>query len=113
MDRRHRSAEPQVDVVVAVPGGGVGGELVERLLAGQVFLRQWRTLVGQVLFSGEKHDVTVEVIVAQRFSGLCSGKSTADDEEGFRFRRHDSTLRRRLGGVDGHFAVLAAGSPRR
>ena len=31
---------------------------------------------------------------AQRFSPLRPGEPTADDDEGFRFGRHDSTLRR-------------------
>jgi len=38
VDGCHLGAQPQVDVVVAVPGGGVDGEIGERLLAGQILL---------------------------------------------------------------------------
>ena len=68
-------------MVVAVPGGRVDGEVVERLLARQVLLGQRRPLVGQVLLGGEQCDMTVKVVVAQCLSGLGSGETAADNDE--------------------------------
>jgi hypothetical protein len=84
VDRGHLRAELQLDVVVAVPGGGGDGEVREVLLAGQVLLRQRGTLVGQMFLGGKQDDVTVEILVAQCFCGLGTGEAAADDGKGGR-----------------------------
>ena len=84
IDRRDLGAELQLDVVVAIPGRGGGGEVTELLLACQVLLRQRRAFVGQMLLGGKQHDVTVEILVAQCFCGLGAGEAAADDGEGRR-----------------------------
>ena len=84
VDRRDLGAELQLDVVIAIPGRGSGGEVPEFLLACQIFLGQRRALVGQMLLGGKQHDVTVEILVAQCFCGFGAGEAAADDGEGGR-----------------------------
>ena len=57
---------------------------LERFLAGEKFLGQWRSLVGQILLVGDQHDLPVESFLAQCFGSLGSAESAADDDESLR-----------------------------
>lgn len=61
--------------MVAVPIGGLDGEVAQRLFAGQKLLGKRRPVVGQVLFVAEQDNPTAEVAAAQRLYGFSPGKS--------------------------------------
>ena len=84
VERHHCDAETQVDVVIGVPGGVVDDRVLERLLALQVLLGQWRSLVRQVALVGDQRQRSVVTLLAQRFDRLRAGQSTTDDHDALR-----------------------------
>src|SRR5690606_26609229 len=81
IDPRHRRAEPQVDVMLAVPRLVVHVDGVELGCAGEVLLGQRRSLVRTMMFIADQGDRSLESLLAQRLSCLGPGQAGADDDE--------------------------------
>ena len=78
----HGGAQPQVDVVLAVPRLGVHEDGVALVVALQVALRQRWPLVGVVRLVAEQHDPAAEPLGAQRLHGLPAGEAGSHDGDG-------------------------------
>ncbi len=76
-------AASHVDVVVAVPGGVVRVDHARGIRAGQVPLRERRTLVRQPTLLGEHDDLAVEARFAERLGGPRRREPAADEEHPF------------------------------
>ena len=81
VDRGNRSAQPQVDVVLGVPGAGVDEDRVAFVLAQQVALGQRGALVRALRLVAEEHDLAVEPLVAERLGRLRARQPAAHDHE--------------------------------
>jgi hypothetical protein len=81
MDGDDIDTAAQVDLVLGVPVLGVHDRVRELGVAGEVALRQWRSLVGQLVLTGEQGDRTGEALGAEGLGRLGAGESAADDDD--------------------------------
>ena len=81
VDPRRADAEPQVDALLAEMRVGPERQPMDVHLALEKRLGQRRALIGQILLGGEKNDLAVKPLFAQRRRGLNPGVAGADDDD--------------------------------
>ena len=86
IELRDVGAEPRLDVLLREPLGRSHHDLLERVLAAQVLLRQRRPLVGRQLLRADQDDPAVEPLGAERRDGGGPAQARADDDERSRIR---------------------------
>ena len=81
VDGRHAHAEPRLDAVLLVEVRAAQPQPLALELAGEVFLRQRRAVVGQVGLVAHQHDRARVALAAQRVDGLHRRVARADDDD--------------------------------
>ena len=79
IDRRHRVAVDQVDLLLGVKLGRPQPQIIDPGLTGEVGFRQRRALVGQNRLVADQHDAAGKALLAQRRRDLETGLAGADD----------------------------------
>ncbi len=86
VELRDVRAEPRLDVLLREPLGRTHHDLLERVLAAEVLLRQRRTFVRGQLLRADQDDPAVEPLGAERRDGGGPAQARADDDERSRVR---------------------------
>ena len=81
IERDGRVAEPQLDAVLGVPGGGPQRERVVVHRARQALLGERRAVVGQPPLVADERDRAVVAAPAQRLGAALRGEAGADEDD--------------------------------
>ncbi len=80
IDGLHPVAEQHVDLALFPEGGGADEDAVEDLVAGEIFLRQWRAFIGWVFFVTDHGDGPFKAELTKRNGSLRACMARAYDQ---------------------------------